>query len=182
MTVPLFLFSSNNSRRKELRAKTSVKDSINFLISHLQLSSSLKKKPDNLSLLTVNLKMFSIKLKKITKDWLKNSNQKRPQFQIQTEKLNNWEINNLISRIKSTRLRKNVKKAKESIKISVKLLIMLQTRTKIFLVSSRTLKIQWELVKVNLTNLPSKERLFVKNILNSQMRTKSWIVRLISAF
>ena len=178
MTVSPSLFSLNNSRKRELRVKTSVKDSINFLMNLWPLSSNLRRKQGNLSPPTANLKMFCIKLKKIMKDWLNNWKEKKLLLLTPIKKLNSWVTKSVISRKKLLKLKKNVKRVRENTKTFAKLLKELQTKTKISPTNLRTLKIQSESAKVNLTSQQSRERTSEKITSSWPTKTNSWTVKL----
>ena len=181
MTVLHSLFSLNNSRKKEPRAKISVKDSINFLMSLWPPLSNLRRKQGNSSLPTANLKMFCIRLKKIMKGWLNNWKEKKLLLLTPIKKLNSWVIKSVISRKKLPKLKKNVKRARENTKISAKLLKELQTKTKISLTSSRTLKTQSESVKASSTSQLSRGKTSEKITSSWQTKTNSWTVKLTNA-
>ena len=181
MTVLFSLFSLNNSRKREPRAKTSVKDSTNFLMSLWPPSSNLRRKPGSLSPPTANLKMFCTRLRKIMKDWSNNWKEKKLLLPAPIKKLNNWVTKSVTSRKKLLKLKKNVKRARENIKISAKLLKELQTKTKISPINSRTLKTPSESVKASSTSQLSRGKTSEKITSSWQTKTNSWTVKLTNA-
>ena len=182
MTVPVFLFSLNNLRKKELKVKMNVKDSINFLMRVSALLNNSKKKLDSWNLPTANLKMSSAKLKRIMNVFLMNLRLKKPLFLKLTEESNSWPMRKVNLRKKLPRLKENVIKARENTRTSAKPLKMLHPKTKILLENLKILKILSELVKENLTNQLLREKTSEKSTLILPTKTKCWTTRSINAF
>ena len=159
------LFSWNNSRMKEPKAKTNAKDLTNFSMKVLLPSNSLRKKPDNWSPLTANLRMSFIRLKRTTRDFLMNWETKKWLCPPPTGRSSSLEMRKVSWRRELARLRESAKRARDSIKIFAKLLITPPTRTRIWLPNSRTSTTQSESTKVSLTNQLSREKTSEKSTL-----------------
>lgn len=162
------------------KAKISVKGSTNYLMKVLPLSSSSRRKPGNLNPLTVNLRTFSIRPKRITRDFSRNWRPKKSLFLTPTEKLSSWVMRKENWRKRYPKLRENVKKARESTKNSAMLLTTLPTKTRIWQLSSRTSTTQSEWVRASLTNLPSRDKISEGSTSTLPTRTKYSTMKLTS--
>lgn len=146
--------------------RTNAKGSTSYLMNQSTHWSNWKRKQDNLNHQILNLITFCFKPKEITQILLKKW---KIDNQLSIKQTKSWKtLTNKMKIWNNTQpnLRRNVKRLKLNIKIYVKTLIRLSSKTKIFPWDLKAWKILSETVKVNLINQLSNENNWEMNIWN----------------